>query len=344
MRVIVVDGFQMRRFGRERVATSVKLVNGLIRGNHRVLTFSDRDVAALESKLGLRDLGRRGANRRLLETCEAWRPDFIILGHCDIIRNDTISAIRGLVPDVRIAYRNVDPPFDAENIRKVQHRRGVVDAIFMTTGGEWLRRFAVPGAPASFIPNPTDPAVEYFDVSQKPAADLPIDLLFCGVGNTSDERVPVVGRLHEELRGTLNFHSYGMYGRKAIWGYEYDKVLGRAKMGLNLNRVEGHYLYSSARISQLMGNGLLTFLDRRGGYERFFGDNRAVLFLGTDELLARIRHFHHDDGHRMAVAASGRDYYQTHFCGQRVAQFMIETTFDLPHSADYVWADQVFRA
>jgi hypothetical protein len=69
-----------------------------------------------------------------------------------------------------------------------------------------------------------------------------------------------------------------------------------------------------------------------------------VLFLGTDELLARIRHFHHDDGHRMAVAASGRDYYQTHFCGQRVAQFMIETTFDLPHSADYVWADQVFRA
>ena len=344
MRIIVVDGFQMRRFGREKVATSVKLVNGLTRANHRVLMFSDRDVAALESKLGLRDLGRRAANRRLIETCDAWRPDFIILGHCDIIRNETLAAIRGLVPDVRIAYRNVDPPFDLENLAKVEHRRGVVDAIFMTTGGEFLRRFVAPGALAAFIPNPADPAVEYFDTSRKPGSALPIDLLFCGVGNATDERVPVIGRLHEQLRDELTFHSYGMYGRPAIWAYEYDKVLSQTKMGLNLNRIEGHYLYSSARISQLMGNGILTAIDRRGGYDRFFDDGNAVLFQGTEELLARIRHFHYDDAHRMAVASSGRDYYQTHFSGQRVGQFMIEATFGMPFSADYVWADQIFRA
>lgn len=344
MRIIVVDGFQMRRFGREKVATSVKLVNGLTRANHRVLMFSDRDVAALESKLGLRDLGRRGANRRLIETADAWRPDFIILGHCDIIRNETLAAIRGLVPDVRIAYRNVDPPFDAENIKKVEHRHGVVDAIFMTTGGDWLRQFTAPGALAAFIPNPTDPAVEYFNTAAKAAADLPIDLIFCGVGNPSDERVPIIGRLHDELRDRMAFHSYGMYGRPAIWAYEYDTVLSQTKMGLNLNRIEGHYLYSSARISQLMGNGLLTFIDRRGGYDRFFNDGNAVLFQGTDELLARIRYFHAEDAHRMAVAAAGRDYYQTQFSGQKIGQFMIEATFDLPFSAEYVWADQVFRA
>lgn len=344
MRIIIVDGFQMRRFGKEKVATSVKLVNGLTRGNHRVLMFSDRDVAALESWLGLRDLGRRAANRRLIETCDAWRPDLIILGHCDIIRNETLREIRGLVPDVRIVYRNVDPPFDAENVKKVEHRRGCVDAIFMTTGGEWLRQFATPGNPAAFIPNPTDPAVEYFDTSLKPSAELPIDLIFCGVGNATDERVPVIGRLHEELRGELTFHSYGMYGRPAIWAYEYDRVLGETKMGLNLNRIEGHYLYSSARMSQLMGNGLLTFIDRRGGYDRFFDASNAVLFTGTDELLARIRHFQQDDAARRDVAAAGRTYYQTHFSAQRVGQFMIETAFDLPHSADYVWSDQVFRA
>jgi hypothetical protein len=344
MRIIVVDGFQMRRFGKEKVATSVKLVNGLTRGNHRVLSFSDRDVAALESRLGLRDLGRRGANRRLIETCDAWRPDFLLLGHCDIIRNETLREIRALVPDIRIAYRNVDPPFDAENLKKVAHRRGVVDAIFMTTGGDFLRQYVAPGALAAFIPNPTDPAVEYFDVSGKPAAELPIDLIFCGVGNPSDERVPIVGRLHEELRDELAFHSYGMYGRPAIWGYEYDVALSRSKMGLNLNRIEGHYLYSSARISQLMGNGLLTFIDRRGGYARFFDASTAVLFEGTDELLERIRHFHRDDAARRDVAARGRAYYQSHFSGQRVGQFMIETVFELPYSADYVWADQVFRA
>ena len=343
MRIIVVDGFQMRRFGREKVATSVKLVNGLTRANHRVLMFSDRDVAALESRLGLRDLGRRAANRRLIETADAWRPDLVILGHCDIIRNETLAAIRGLVPDVRIVYRNVDPPFDAENVKKIEHRRGAVDAIFMTTGGEFLRRFTAPGAPAAFIPNPTDPAVEYFNVAARPTAELPIDLIFCGVGNATDERVPIIGRLHEELRDEMIFHSYGMYGRPAIWAYEYDKVLGQTKMGLNLNRIEGHYLYSSARISQLMGNGVLTAIDRRGGYDRFFDDTNAVLFQGTDELLARIRHFHHDDAHRRTVAAAGRAYYQEHFSGQRIGQFMIEATFEMPFSADYVWADQVFR-
>jgi len=343
MRILIVDNFQMRRFGKEKVATSVKLHAGLIRGNHRVLTFSDRDVAALEATFGLRDLGRRGANRRLLETCDAWRPELIILGHCDIIRNETLREIRALVPDIRIAYRNVDPPFDPDNIAKVEHRRGVVDAIFMTTGGEFLRQFTAPGALAAFIPNPTDPSVEYFDTSLKPTADLPIDLIFCGVGNATDERVPVIGRLHEDLSSELTFHSYGMYGRDAIWGQKYDAVLGQTKMGLNLNRIEGHYLYSSARISQLMGNGLLTFIDRRGGYDRFFDDSNAVLFEGVDELLQQIRHFQHDDAARMAVAARGRDYYQAHFSGQRVGQFMIETVFELPHNTDYVWADQVFR-
>ncbi len=344
MRILIVDNFQMRRFGKEKVATSVKLSNGLIRGNHRVLHFSDRDVAALEATLGLRDLGRRGANRRLIETCDSWRPELIILGHCDIIKNETLRDIRGLVADVRIAYRNVDPPFDAENIAKVEHRRGFVDAIFMTTGGEFLRQFVTPATMAAFIPNPTDPSVEYFDTSRRPASELPIDVIFCGVGNATDERVPVIGRLHEALRQELSFHSYGMYGREAIWGEIYDRVLGQTKMGLNLNRIEGHYLYSSARISQLMGNGLLTFIDRRGGYDRFFDASSAVIFQGTDELLARIRHFQHDDAARMAVAARGRDYYQTHFSGQRVGQFIIETVFDLPHSVDYVWADQVFRA
>jgi hypothetical protein len=97
-------------------------------------------------------------------------------------------------------------------------------------------------------------------------------------------------------------------------------------------------------MSQLMGNGLLTFTDHRSGYARFFDSEHAVLFQGPEDLLSKILAFQADDAARRQVAARGRAYYQEHFSSQRVGQFIVETTFGLPYSADYVWADQVYRA
>ncbi|MAD05972.1 MAG: hypothetical protein CMP86_01020 [Gammaproteobacteria bacterium] len=341
MRILQVDNWQWHRYGALRVSTSRKLYHGLIRQNHQVLEFSDRDLARYEAPLNIKPIGRRRANQRLLETCDNYQPEMILLGHADLIENQTLLDIKQRYPDLRIAYRNVDPLFNPRTIKNIQRRCEVVDSIFVTTGGDALKQFLRPTNTVSFMPNPCDPAVENQDNSRK--QDFTWDVLFCGIGKPDDPRVAQVANLKTQLTD-LRFGVFGMHGNPPLWGVAYDHALADSKMALNLNRYEGDYLYSSARISQLMGNGILTFLHTASGYQRFFGNSEAVFFSDDAELQEHLRNFHHDDAARKTRASQGRQFYQTEFSGQRIAQFILETTFNLPYSADYCWQDQVFRA
>lgn len=340
MRIVQVDAFQHRRYGHTKVGTGRKLFYGFIRNNHQVQEFSDRDVAKFESVLNTHALGDSRANKRLIETCENFRPDLLLLGHADIIRNDTIDKIRARLPHIKVAFRNVDPPFEQRNVERIKHRTEVVDAVFLTTAGDWLKQFVTRTNVVSFMPNPTDPAIECMNNADR--EDFDIDLVFCGVGNPTDSRYPLVASLHRRLRN-VRFRSFGMHGEPAVWGVAYDDALGASKMALNLNREEGYYLYSSDRIAQLMGNGLLTFLSAASGYRRFLSDDEAVFFDDEDLLVREIRAFHSDDARRKAVAEAGRAFYHRHFSGRDVVQYIVETTFGLPYSKDYIWQGEVYR-
>ena len=341
MKILHVDNLMIRRYGKTKVATGRKLFNGMIRNNYKVLEFSERDIAKFEAPLGIKPLGLTISNRKLIETAANFLPDAILMGHCDIIKSETLEEIRRLLPDVKIIYRNVDPLWEERNVERIRYRMNTVDAIFVSTGGEHLKQFCTGKNVVAFIPNPTDPCVEDQNNALKTSFDR--DLVFCGVGNETDDRYPFVKNLHEALDSTLRFDSFGMHGKSAVWGREYDEVMATSKMGLNLNRFEGWDLYSSARISQLMGNGLLTFLWDKGGMRRLFNDQQVAFFKDFDELAAKAKAFHHDDAHRQAVAGAGRAFYHEHFSGQRVAQFMVETALSRPYSHDYIWSSEVYR-
>ena len=341
MRILQVDNWQWHRYGALRVSTSRKLYHGLIRQNHNVLEFSDRDLARYEAPLKIKPIGRRRANQRLLETCDNFQPEMILLGHADLIENRTLLDIKRQHPHLRIAYRNVDPLFNPRTVINIQRRCEVVDSIFITTGGDALKDFLRPQNTVSFMPNPCDPAVENHDNSSK--TKFAWDVLFCGIGKPDDPRVAQVAGLKAAL-SDMRFGVFGMHGNPPLWGVAYDEALADSKMALNLNRYEGDYLYSSARISQLMGNGILTFMHTASGYQRFFKESEAVFFSNDTELQQQLRAFQNDDDARKAIAGQGRQVYQSEFSGQRVAQFIIETTFNLPYSTDYCWQDQVFRA
>jgi hypothetical protein len=59
MRVLHIAYQQLRRYGNTRVSWAWKLTNGLIKNDHFVQGFSDRDVASFEAALGWRDLGKK---------------------------------------------------------------------------------------------------------------------------------------------------------------------------------------------------------------------------------------------------------------------------------------------
>ncbi len=341
MRILLVENLRLRHYGRIRPTSGRNLFYGAIRNHWHVSEFSDRDTARFESPLGFHPLGNWRANRRLVETCDNFRPDLLVLGHCDIIRTATLQEIRRLLPGVRIACWSDDALWVSSTIERLHARRSHVDALFITTGGPRLREFCTGRNVVAYLPNPVDPAVEDQDNSQKTVFDR--DLVFCGVGESTDARYALIDQVRTSLPSAIRFECFGLRGQPAVWGAAYDATLAGSRMGLNLNRMEGWPLYSSDRIAQLMGNGLLTFVCDQGGLRRFFRDEHVAFFTDRDALARRIVEFSADDARRQAVAAAGRAFYHEHFSGQRVMRFLEETTLGLPYSQDYLWADEVYR-
>lgn len=339
MRVLHIAYQQLRRYGSTRVSWAQKLTNGLIKNDHFVQCFSDRDIAAFEAPLGIRGLGTKKANRRLLETAEAFSPDLVIAGHCDIISNETLEQIRKLKPGVVIAHCNNDPLFVPENVERIKYRAKAVDAVFVSTGRRELAIFDGCGARLYHMPNPVDPAVENLNNSVR--TDLTIDLLFCSNSTDYTERLEMVKSLKDSLNSEMNFKTYGSFGEPPIWGQDYNRALATTKMGLNLNRQEGDYWYSSARMAQLAGNGILQFTHSGPRFDELLPPESAVYFNDRDDLLMKIREFHHDDDKRRAWAARTRDFFHSEINNKLYAQYILEASLLIPFSHDYVWARDI---
>lgn len=332
---------QLRQYGNLKMGPGRKLVCGAIRGNHRLAEFSDRDIARFLAPVGIRGAGGYLANRKLILTAKNFKPDALLIGHCDYIRNWALEDIRSALPGIRVAHFNIDALWVDWHVRQIQERLTSTDAIFVTTAGAGLRRFCTGKNVVAYMPNPSDASMEVEDNSGKQSFKR--DLLFCGKEIAGDDRNAFLRRLAPALEGKLRLDLFGMFGNPPVWGANYEKALAESKMALNLNRKEGWPLYSSDRIAHLMGNGLLTFLSDKGQMQRFFTEKECVFFSSAEDLREKALYFHAHDENRRAVAAAGRTRYHQLFNSVRVLKFMIETLFEEPYSESFEWADEVYR-
>ena len=335
MKILHVHNMMIRNKGIMKFYSGRKFSNGIIRNNHTLLEFSDRDLNRYLSPVGLRSVGRKKLQRQLIDTCINFQPDLILLGHCELIENGTLNEIRVLLPKVKIAHWFLDALWIQHNVERLQARIPAVDAIFLTTdqAAEHLEDTA--HTLIKYIPNPTDPSEDGLNNSRLDEFDN--DLLFCGVGRRSDYRFDFVKGLDNLLPNNIRFKKIGIYGEPPAWGESYKEILSKSKMALNLNGKEGWPLYSSDRIAQLMGNGILTFLWNKGEMKKVIPDNHALYFDTQEELCEKIIYFHTHDEERKKIAASGYHHYHTHFSAERIIRYIIETTFQLPFTDDYLW-------
>jgi len=348
-RLLLVDNLMIRRYGNLRMGPGRKLMCGAIRNDWRICEFSDRDMARLLAPLGLRALGGKIANEKLVLTAKNFRPDLVLLGHCDYITNATLERIRAALPGVKIAHFNVDPLWQEGTRAQMAARQDSCDALFATTAGAVLKTWCTGRNAVAYMPNPSDPAMENHDNGAK--TDFARALFFAGNPRAGDPRwellaavLPkIAGRLRIDIFGTGKLRPAGVDLKPSIWGADYEDVLASSKMSLNLNRKEGDKWYSSDRIAHLMGYGILTFQSARNAMQRFFTDRETVWFDGADDLAEQILRYQADDASRAAVASAGRARYHALFNGARVLKFMAETVFGESYSEPYEWAEEVYR-
>ena len=108
-------------------------------------------------------------------------------------------------------------------------------------------------------------------------------------------------------------------------------------MGLNLSRGNTLKYYSSDRIAQIIGNGLVTLIDEKTMYGDFFNNNEMVFYKNVDDLSEKIIKFSKDDKLRKKVAKAGKIKYTKFFNSDKVAQFIINKSFNLKSKYKFLW-------
>ena len=109
-------------------------------------------------------------------------------------------------------------------------------------------------------------------------------------------------------------------------------------MGLNLSRGEPLKYYSSDRIAQLFGNGLLTFLDEKTQLSDLFEKSEAIFYSSISDLAEKIFRYKRDNLKRREVARNGKIKYMKYFNSDIVSQYIIDKTFDFKSKNNYIWS------
>jgi len=346
LRILHVTNFNERLDGRLFFNTGRRINNGFIRLGHSVLGFSDRDIQKYYKSIG--DLkGSKILNDKLKKTCYNYKPDLIVTGHADLISKDQIQELKEDNPNTKFAQWFLDPlnkkgPDYERNKNRILDKIEVMDATFITTSPSALN-FLPKSNNSFYIPNPSDRSFETLNNFNK---SCNVDVFFAlshGVhrgklkSGKEDDRIIFLEEL-QKITADVKFDLYGINNIQPIWADHYFKTISNAKMGLNLSRGEAIKYYSSDRITQIVGNGLVCLIDEKTQYRDFFSDKEMVFYKNINDLSEKILKISGDDKLRKKIGKNGKVKYMKHFNSTNVADFIINKTLNLNNKKKYLWS------
>jgi len=344
LRILHITNFNERLDGRLFFNTGRRINNGFIRLGHSVLGFSDRDIQKYYKSFG--DLkGAKTLNDKLKKTCYNYKPDLIILGHADLISAEQISELREDYPNTRFGQWFLDPlnkkgPDYERNKKRIIDKIDVVDASFLTTSPDALD--FIKNKQSFYIPNPSDSSFEILNNFQN---SCNVDVFFAlshgvhrGVlkSGKTDDRITFLDKLVSNTPD-VKFDIYGIKKIQPIWADHYFKTIQNAKMGLNLSRGDAIKYYSSDRITQIIGNGLVCLIDEKTQYNNFFNSKEMVFYKNLSDLSEKIMKVAKDEKLRKSIGRLGKLKYMKYFNSDLVAQFIINKTLDLNNKNKFFW-------
>ena len=345
LRILHVTNFNERHDGRLFFNTGRRINNGLIRLGHSILEFSDRDIQKYYKNYS--DFsGSKNLNNKLKKTCYNFKPDLIIFGHADLVSPETLGELKDDYPNLKMSQWFLDPlnkngPDFIRNKNRILDKSEFMEANFLTTSPDVLN-FLSKKTRNFYIPNPSDSSFETLKNYNK---NCNMDVFFAlshgvhrGILKTGkfDDRAIFVKKLIDKTKN-VKFDIYGIDKVQPIWADHYFKTISNSKMGLNLSRGEPIKYYSSDRITQIIGNGLVTLIDEKTGYQDFFNSDEMVFYKNLSDLSEKIIKISQDEKLRKKIGKKGRDKYLKYFNSTLVAEFILNKTFELKNKTKYLW-------
>ena len=316
------------------ISLGKKFTNGFIRNGHDVLEISDRDFIRQNRNFSLTNNGSAKFQNYLIETFKNYNPDLLFFGHTKNIDEDTINKFRLLNKNLTISQWNEDPimpslNYSKTNIVNISNYANLVDHNFITTDPSIVKKHNMNIKNLHFFFVPVDQNIECFDVYKlSPSKDI-FYAMSHGVNRATlkkgktDTRINFLNSLIKKI-DNINYDFYGFENKEPIWGNHFYKALVNSKMGLNLSRGLPTKYYSSNRIASLMGNGLLTFIDRKTEINDFFNNNEIIFYDHISDLSDKIKFYKNNDKLRIKIAKNGKKKYFELFNELKTTKYIID--------------------
>ena len=341
LKIIHITNFNERFDGRLHYNTGKRINNGFIKLGHNVLTVSDRDIIN-NYKSFVDPGGIKKLNNKVIESCKNFNPDIIVMGHADNVQTRTLDYLKNKNKNLKICQWFLDPiskygPDYINNKKRLLKSEKFCDASFITTDPKSID-FNLQNA--FYIPNPAD---DSFEILKNYETNPHNDLFFAmshgvhrGILKTGkfDEREKLLRKLIINNK-EIKFDFYGFEKKQPIWGDDLINTLSNSKMGLNLSRGKPIKYYSSDRLAQLMGNGLLTFIDEKTCYSDFFTNKEIITYSNYNDLVEKILKYKRNDTERKMIAKNGKLKYLKYFNSTVIAEYIINKTYGLKKK--YYW-------
>ena len=341
LKIIHITNFNERFDGRLHYNTGKRINNGFIKLGHNVLTVSDRDIIN-NYKSFVDPGGIKKLNNKVIESCKNFNPDIIVMGHADNVQTRTLDYLKNKNKNLKICQWFLDPiskygPDYINNKKRLLKSEKFCDASFITTDPKSIN-FNLHNA--FYIPNPAD---DSFEILKNYETNPHNDLFFAmshgvhrGILKTGkfDEREKLLRKLIINNK-EIKFDFYGFEKKQPIWGDDFINTLSNSKMGLNLSRGKPIKYYSSDRLAQLMGNGLLTFIDEKTCYSDFFTNKEIITYSNYNDLVEKILKYKRNDTERKMIAKNGKLKYLKYFNSTVIAEYIINKTYGFKKK--YYW-------
>ena len=131
-----------------------------------------------------------------------------------------------------------------------------------------------------------------------------------------------------KLNKNLKFDVYGMNNVQPIWAENFINKISNSYMGLNLSRGKPIKYYSSDRLVQITGNGLLTFVDKKTQLGDFFDNNEMIFYNDIDDLGYKLNKYKKDTLEGKKIKEGAKKYFR-YFNSKIVSDYIISKTFDI---------------
>jgi hypothetical protein len=144
----------------------------------------------------------------------------------------------------------------------------------------------------------------------------------------TDSRIHFLNSLILKMKD-INHDFYGFKNKEPVWGNEFYRALINSKMGLNLSRGLPTKYYSSNRIASIVGNGLLTFIDKKTQLNDIFKNNEIIFYESISDLADKVNFYKKNDKARREIAQNGKKKYFSLFNEVKVTKYIIDCSIGL---------------